>query len=185
MNILKELKFNLIGEYFINETGEVDIKPNVEKISDRNRLVYLFAVENKVMYVGSTIRGYKRPLRYHSNINKKHKLREVHSGIKEVLDSGEKIQVYARVFEDVVIEFEGLSLNPFLAYEEALINRLYPDWNKEKNSEKSEVDVEGKATELKKEKSLDLLGQKTPYRKNTPLLYIYNDGTVEKKIILE
>ncbi|MBT6808992.1 MAG: hypothetical protein HOA52_05860 [Flavobacteriales bacterium] len=86
------------------------------------------------MYVGSTKRGYKRPLRYHSNINKKHKLRKVHSGIKEVLGSGENIQVYARFFEDVEIEFEGLSLNPFLAYEEALIERLDPDWNKEKNN---------------------------------------------------
>jgi hypothetical protein len=49
MSILKELKFNLIGEYFLNDAGEVDIKPNVEKLSDRNRLVYLFVIENKVM----------------------------------------------------------------------------------------------------------------------------------------
>jgi Leucine-rich repeat (LRR) protein len=31
----------------------------------------------------------------------------------------------------------------------------------------------------------DLLGQETPYRKNTPLFYIYNDGTVEKKVVIE
>tara|TARA_B110000285_G_C14887227_1_gene496783 strand:- start:375 stop:686 length:312 start_codon:yes stop_codon:yes gene_type:complete len=34
-------------------------------------------------------------------------------------------------------------------------------------------------------KITDLLGQETPYRKNTPLFYIYDDGTVEKKIIIE
>jgi hypothetical protein len=134
MNILKEWKFNLIGEYFLNDAGEVDIKSNVNKVSERKRLVYLFDVENKVMYVGSTKRGYKRQLRYHSNINKKHKLRKVHSGIKEVLDSGEKVHIYARIFENIEMEFEGLSLNPFLAYEEALIERLDPDWNKEKNN---------------------------------------------------
>jgi hypothetical protein len=156
MSILKELKFNLIGEYFLNDDGEVDVKPNVEKLSAKDRLVYLFAVEDKIMYVGSTKRGYKRPLRYHSNINKKNKLRKVHSGIKVVLDSGEKIQVYARIFEKIEMEFEGLSLNPFLAYEEALIDRFDPEWNQEKKSDKSEVDVEGKATELKKEESLDL-----------------------------
>ena len=128
MDILN--KFNFIGEYFRNDAGEVDVKSSEDKLSNKkNRLVYLFAVENKVMYVGSTKRGYKRPLRYHSNINKKHKLREVHSGIKEVLDSGEKIQVYARVFNN--IEFEGLSLNLFLAYEEALIEKFGADlWNK-------------------------------------------------------
>ena len=32
---------------------------------------------------------------------------------------------------------------------------------------------------------IDLLGQESPYRKNTPLFYIYDDGTVEKKIIIE
>jgi hypothetical protein len=34
-------------------------------------------------------------------------------------------------------------------------------------------------------KITDLLGKETPYRKNTPLFYIYDDGTVEKKIIIE
>ena len=31
----------------------------------------------------------------------------------------------------------------------------------------------------------DMLGQETPYRRNTPLFYIYDDGTVEKRIIIE
>jgi hypothetical protein len=31
----------------------------------------------------------------------------------------------------------------------------------------------------------DMLGQKIPYRKNTLLIYIYNDGTVDKRIIIE
>jgi hypothetical protein len=34
-------------------------------------------------------------------------------------------------------------------------------------------------------KIIDMLGQKTPYRKNTPLFYIYDDGTVEKRIVIE
>jgi hypothetical protein len=32
---------------------------------------------------------------------------------------------------------------------------------------------------------LNILGQRTTEKKNTPLFYIYDDGTVEKKIILE
>jgi len=31
----------------------------------------------------------------------------------------------------------------------------------------------------------DMLGQETPYKRNTLLFYIYDDGTVEKKIIIE
>ena len=34
-------------------------------------------------------------------------------------------------------------------------------------------------------KITDMLGQETPYRKNTPLFYIYDDGTVEKKITID
>ena len=34
-------------------------------------------------------------------------------------------------------------------------------------------------------KITDMLGQETPHRKNTPLFYIYDDGTVEKRIVIE
>ena len=34
-------------------------------------------------------------------------------------------------------------------------------------------------------KIVDILGRETPYKKNNPLFYIYSDGTVEKKIIVE
>ena len=34
-------------------------------------------------------------------------------------------------------------------------------------------------------KIIDLLGRETPYRRNTPLFYIYDDGTVEKRIVIE
>ena len=34
-------------------------------------------------------------------------------------------------------------------------------------------------------KITDVLGKETPYRRNTPLFYIYNDGTVEKKVVVE
>jgi Leucine-rich repeat (LRR) protein len=34
-------------------------------------------------------------------------------------------------------------------------------------------------------KITDILGQETPYRKNTPLFYIYDDGTVEKRITID
>ena len=34
-------------------------------------------------------------------------------------------------------------------------------------------------------KIVDVLGRKTPFKPNTTLLYIYNDGTVERKMIIE
>ena len=40
-------------------------------------------------------------------------------------------------------------------------------------------------TEKKLLRMIDVFGQETPYRKNTPLFFIYNDGTIEKKIVFE
>tara|TARA_B110000263_G_C15164538_1_gene443988 strand:+ start:107 stop:583 length:477 start_codon:yes stop_codon:yes gene_type:complete len=34
-------------------------------------------------------------------------------------------------------------------------------------------------------KVIDILGQETPYKKRAPLFYIYDDGAVEKRIIIE
>ena len=34
-------------------------------------------------------------------------------------------------------------------------------------------------------KITDILGREVEEKRNTPLFYIYNDGTVEKKIIIE
>ena len=34
-------------------------------------------------------------------------------------------------------------------------------------------------------KITDILGKETPYRRNIPLFYIYNDGTVERKLIIK
>jgi len=31
----------------------------------------------------------------------------------------------------------------------------------------------------------DILGRETPYKKKTPLFYLYDDGTVEKRIVIE
>jgi murein tripeptide amidase MpaA len=42
-----------------------------------------------------------------------------------------------------------------------------------------------KNTERKLLKITDVLGRKTPYRKKIPLFYIYDDGTVEKRIVIE
>ena len=34
-------------------------------------------------------------------------------------------------------------------------------------------------------KITNVLGKETSYRKNSPLIYIYDDGTVEKRIVID
>ena len=40
-------------------------------------------------------------------------------------------------------------------------------------------------TEIQVSEAADMLGQETPYIRNTPLFYIYDDGTLEKRIVIE
>ena len=47
------------------------------------------------------------------------------------------------------------------------------------------VGIEEQASNKKLLKATDLLGRKTKRTKNEPLFYIYNDGTVEKRIVIE
>ena len=34
-------------------------------------------------------------------------------------------------------------------------------------------------------KTTDILGKESPVRKNTPMLHVYDDGTVERHMIIE
>tara|TARA_B110000238_G_scaffold198446_1_gene243072 strand:- start:654 stop:1451 length:798 start_codon:yes stop_codon:yes gene_type:complete len=46
--------------------------------------------------------------------------------------------------------------------------------------------IDDKQTIKRKLKKItDMLGQETPHKRNTPLFYIYDDGTVEKRIVIE
>ena len=53
------------------------------------------------------------------------------------------------------------------------------------NSCNSSTSIFEHTTSRKLLKITDLLGKETPYRRNTPLLYLYDDGTVEKRIVIE
>jgi hypothetical protein len=44
------------------------------------------------------------------------------------------------------------------------------------------LDITNKRTLVK---ITDMLGEETAYRRNTPLFYIYDDGTIEKRIVIE
>ena len=62
-------------------------------------------------------------------------------------------------------------------------HRKYNEDNKTNyKSVKIILDISNKS---KLVKITDMLARKTPYRENIPLFYIYDDGTVEKKIIIE
>jgi hypothetical protein len=122
-SLLQLMKFKKIGEYI---SGGRKVEDGI-KISERLTLVYILTTNQKIMYVGKTKQGYRRPLNYLSNTVMKH----VNDGLK----TENKVDVYARIFEPS-LEFEGMILNLYSSYEEELITRFDPLWNKDKPKSK-------------------------------------------------
>lgn len=117
-----------IGAYFKNENGDLDRK--VEdgiRVTERVSLVYVILVNNECKYIGKTIQGFTRPLSYHKN----NVMKVVLHGIREELNLGHEVKIFARKF-DIKHHFEDLELDLCEAYEQALIRKYKPDWNKHK-----------------------------------------------------
>jgi hypothetical protein len=129
-NYLAQNKFIKIGEYsFRNNEMIRDYKKFTnEKLSTRKKLVYAFVVDDIVKYFGKTNQGYKRPLSYHKDFRNLDKKRNVHIRIRETIKNNKIIEVFIR--ELVEIPFENLNINPYVAYEESLIEQFSEQlWN--------------------------------------------------------
>jgi hypothetical protein len=84
------------------------------------------------------------------------------------------------------IVWNGLSLNASGDYSATLINFAGCDSIANLNitiTTTGILDIANNKNNLIK--ITDMLGQETPYKRNTPLFYIYDDGTVEKRIVIE
>lgn len=114
--------FKKIGEYYKKE-GQYRCEYSVKK-SERVSIVYVLMVNSEIRYIGKSIRGYRRPLNYLKN----KKMDVVRSGIEETIESKDVVEVFART--GLTIMFEGLELDLIEAYEQAMISRFQPSWNK-------------------------------------------------------
>ena len=84
------------------------------------------------------------------------------------------------------IVWNGISLNVSGDYSTTLINSVGCDSIVNLNLTVTTTGISDIVNNKSKLiKIIDMLGQETPYRRNTPLFYIYNDGTVEKKVVIE
>ena len=126
--------FEKIGEYSLQNDDMIsnDMGFTKEVLKVREKLVYAFVVDDLVVYIGKTKKGFNRPLSYHEDYHDPEKDRRVHKGIREVIRKN-KIEIFARVFKgEIKVENIEIEINPYGGVEEALINEFKPDWNKQK-----------------------------------------------------
>jgi hypothetical protein len=93
---------------------------------------------------------------------------------------------YDTLVSAISINWNGLILNSSGDYSVTLINSVGCDSIVNLNLTITTTgisDITSNKSNLVK--ITDVLGKETPYRRNTTLFYIYNDGTVEKKVVIE
>jgi len=98
----------------------------------------------------------------------------------------ENTSLYDTLSVGASIVWNGISLNVSGDYSVTLINSVGCDSIVNLNltvTTTGILDIANNKNNLVK--ITDMLGQETPYRKNTPLFYIFDDGTVEKRIVIE
>jgi hypothetical protein len=121
--------FRPIGAYFLRADGTVGRRKTV-RVTQRLPLVYALGVGDECRYIGKSVQGYGRPLNYHKN----EVMTDVRDGIREELQAGHEVTVYART-EHLRLNHGGLALNLMVAIEEALIRLLLPRWNNQVHEE--------------------------------------------------
>ena len=62
---------------------------------------------------------------------------------------------------------------------------FFDSWNYFSNNCSGTTEIQEHTINKKLLKATDLLGRETKGKKNEPLLYLYDDGTVEKRIVIE
>lgn len=124
--IFSQEHFLKIGVYTKNNSNQIIaiVEKDIKK-TERVSLVYVFLINNQCKYIGKTIQGYQRPLSYLKN----NVMKDVQQGIIKEVENGNLVEIYARRFGDSYA-FEDLTLDLCEAYEQALIKKYKPCWNK-------------------------------------------------------
>lgn len=124
--MISELGFIKVGQW--TASGDSLICELVES-SNQPNLIYLFANETKLFYLGMTksalstrMYGYMRPGKsQRTNMRIKQKL-------LELLSSGDNVDIYILFPEDEFV-YGGVKLDSFAGLEGPLIRLLKPTWN--------------------------------------------------------
>ena len=112
------------------------------------------------------------------------------NGCDSVVNTNLTIEQYLYSYDTLSVNssivWNGMSLNASGDYSVNLVNSLGCDSIANLNltvTITGILDIYNNKSNLVK--ITDMLGQETPYRRNTPLFYIYDDGTVERRIVIE
>ena len=92
--------------------------------------VYVYAIGDEVLYVGSAQRGLNRRLRHYENSKKLRTTIRIREAVLKELSQGTIVDIYVIVLEEPLTLHGGLPIDPVAGVEEGLIRDIKPKWNR-------------------------------------------------------
>jgi hypothetical protein len=126
VSIIQTLGFEDSGCWFL-ENNNIAFK--LFKSQKETNILYAFVVDDEVVYIGKSVQSlFKRMYLYKNFGPSQYTNIRNHSSIKNCLDQGKTVRVYAFV-QQVPMEYKGIPINLAAGLEDNLISILKPLWN--------------------------------------------------------
>jgi hypothetical protein len=125
---LKLVEFGFVRIGCFDDDGP-HIRRNLMLHSDRNPALYAFVVDGTIMYIGKTTMPLSKRLYFYARpgVSQITNIRN-NASIRQMLESGKTVEIWALVDWEPV-EHRGIPINVAAGIEDALIERLRPEWN--------------------------------------------------------
>ncbi len=124
---LLNLGFEDVG---IWELGGEKIKNKLTKYASSKQVLYAFVIDEKVLYIGKTIRSLSQRLYGYANPGSSQSTNiKNNKKIKTILERGEEIKIFVFAPQKNEVAYKGIPVNLAAGLEDNLISILQPPWN--------------------------------------------------------
>gem|GEM_PF-6641024 len=97
---------------------------------DGKAAVYLFIVENEVMFVGAAHGGMKQRMDHYANHTRSTSALKIRNAILQCLEQGRTVHVLSQSFTPVIRDVDGLPIDMVAGTQAGLRRLLQPAWNR-------------------------------------------------------
>ena len=121
--------------YGFVHTGYWQKRPDRDQITLRGNVdgkpaVYIFVVENEVMFVGAAHGGMKQRMDHYANHGRSVSATKIRTAIMQCLAQGRTVHVLSQSFTPVIRDVDGLPIDMVAGTQSGLRRLLQPAWNR-------------------------------------------------------
>ena len=124
---LVRIGFEYVGEWLLeNKT----VKHHLSKHNSTKKIVYAFATQGRILYIGKSVRSVSQRLNGYSTPGPTQSTNiKNHQNITKLLGEGKRVEIYVFAPSEDEIIYRGIQLNLAAGLEDSLITKFQPIWN--------------------------------------------------------